>query len=61
MASKINNVRMPPTRKRLNMITMTSERKVTARYIHDCIQKTGIASSRSRSVPPPIAVTRPTT
>ena len=61
MASKMKSVRIPPTSVRLNISTVRSDRPVTARYSHDTIQNTGTPMRTSRSVPPPIAVTRPTT
>ncbi len=61
MASKMNRVRMPFTSRRWNMSTVTSDMPVTLRYIGESIQKTGMSSSTSRTVPPPMAVTRPTT
>ena len=61
MASNRNSVRMPLTSRRWNMITVSSDMPVTLRYMGESIQNTGMSSSTSRRVPPPMAVTRPTT
>ena len=57
----MNSMRSLLTSRRLKIMTMASEMPVTPRYIQVCIQNTGMSSSRSRNVPPPMAVTSPTT
>ena len=61
MVSKMKKVLLSLTHCLLNTMTNSSESPVTPIYHPFCIQNGVVPSSTSRSVPPPIAVTSPTT